>query len=631
VAATNAQRRLERQLADDETSLLSQVRAYCKEGSERKGHGLVLTLTAHPSHSCFYGSGLNLSVDVHGSSVFSALPSGLGLLASSMLPQEVTATVRKVTGKEVTLEIGVGLKQLSRGRVDQVLQSVIDSGDEPFVFEFRDANTHSLVGFVPTTASKVKASLETGSNLYYTDHISPPLKPKGKKFQYVKLLKCMLLFAVAIWVLYLYPQAVLTTVPSAMLKQSYNASTVADVLPLHPTNMTAAFQMGELRERLYQEHLAAETFDRPVDELAVELILQQAAALGGKSNAESVTEEQLRNSLDEIIRIENQVSLISRVRGFFSFINCIWLFSIIGICISIGPTLYLLLHPLRAFIVRVSKYIAYEIIIPFLVRMHSWGIIELLVFGLCFIAVVEGYRIGNDVGVMLALTGHILSVPCVFYSAFLWGKRIAAKWRNIEMMQILQTWIMITWIPSAIYFQSSLMGYGVVMVLFWMLGMDARVYPLLIMVGFESEADALRCTVASFVLIVLQTVSRLIMVNSHFVAPFTSATGVIGNNIFFLSMLILSFSSRYHANVFSIMLTISLVVFNLLGHVLEIPGMSTVAITYTVLSSMMKYSEFHIKYQFNIWALVLIMSLLIWRISLFLHLNPEYITCLVGF
>ena len=632
---SNNYSQLEAQLAEGQPSILSHIKATCRQGTERAGHGLVLTIDAqystHSGQSFYNGQIINLSTDIHGSNVFSSLPSGLGMLAQSMLPQDVNAHVvsdDSRASRHVTLEIGVGLTKLSRGRIDQVLESIIGEGDEPFVLEFR-SQTGALMGFLPTKASLVKASLDGGCDVVHNG-VLPIYKPKGKAFQYVNLLKCMIFFAIATWYLYLYPTGVFSGVPRVLSMESYNPSTVVDLLPLHPTNMSAAFRMGSVLEQVNQEYNMAETMNMPVNYSAVQLLLQQAGTLGGKSDAENVTEDQLRNALLEIVRVESQVSIISKVRGFFSFINCIWLFSIFGICISIGPTLYTLLHPLQDLIVRVSKYIAHEILFPIAIRLHSWGIFEMLIYSLCWIFIVEGYRLGEDAGVMVAVTGHILSALCVFYSCFLWGKRILHKWNKYNLMQYLHLWLIITWIPSAIHLQSTLLGYGVTFAFFCIMGLDARITPLLIQVGFHNESNALRCTMASFGLIFVQTFLRATEVDSHLLNPFNSAVGVVGNNTFFLSILILSFSSSQHKSFFSVALAICLILFNFVGNVLSIPGMSTVAVTYAVLAALMKYGEFHMKNRYNKWLLMLIMSVLIWRISLFLNLNPIYITCLFG-
>ena len=140
----NPLHKLELQLADGEVSALRNISALCKEGTERTGHGVVLTLNGDGIQPSLFDRRLRLSVDLHGSQVFTALPSGLGFLAPSLLPQEVTATSGQGLDR-VSLTMGVGLTQLSRGRVDQVLQTLMDAGDEPFVFEFRDATNNQLV------------------------------------------------------------------------------------------------------------------------------------------------------------------------------------------------------------------------------------------------------------------------------------------------------------------------------------------------------------------------------------------------------------------------------------------------------------------------------------------------------
>jgi len=49
--------------------------------------------------------------------------------------------------------------------------------------------------------------------------------------------------------------------------------------------------------------------------------------------------------LDEIVRFEAHVGVVYRVLGFFTFVNTVWLFAILGITASIGPSIYHLLQP----------------------------------------------------------------------------------------------------------------------------------------------------------------------------------------------------------------------------------------------------------------------------------------------
>jgi len=339
---------------------------------------------------------------------------------------------------------------------------------------------------------------------------------------------------------------------------------------------------------------------------------------------------QLQESLNEIIRIESQVSVVTRIKGAFSFINCIWFFSILGICISIGPTLCTVLRPVMVSLIRLSKRLFYEILLPIALRLHGWGVFEVMGYALCWVGVVEGYRIGDDAGVMVAATACLLCIPCAFYSTFLWSARIVKKLSTEVLLQLLDMWLVLIWIPCAIHFQSSLFGYGVVVALFTAIGLDARISPLLIQIGFRSEKSTLRCVIASFILIVMLVILRIMPMESTFIAPFVSPAGVIGNNVFFLAMLILSMASDKHHVLFNFAMIASLLSFNLVGHIFSIPGMATVSITYTVLFVLMSYGRFHLVNNYNIWILVLIVSISVWRASLFLHLHPEYITCLFG-
>ena len=74
--------------------------------------------------------------------------------------------------------------------------------------------------------------------------------------------------------------------------------------------------------------------------------------------------------------------------GFFSFVNIIWFFSIIGITCTVGPCCYFVfssfLTCVTNAIVDIIKFIYREIVFPFVTFIHNIGFIELVLYFIAF-------------------------------------------------------------------------------------------------------------------------------------------------------------------------------------------------------------------------------------------------------
>ena len=93
-----------------------------------------------------------------------------------------------------------------------------------------------------------------------------------------------------------------------------------------------------------------------VPSMDMETLLREAAFVLGDR---AVTAGDMDSMLDEIVRFEAHVGVVYRVLGFFTFVNTVWLFAIIGIAASIGPSVYHLLQPLHNALRRVVRHFSY--------------------------------------------------------------------------------------------------------------------------------------------------------------------------------------------------------------------------------------------------------------------------------
>lgn len=445
------------------------ITAIVNEGAIRTGHGLQIDLQAKVRSSNLKNSHFEgLSLDIHGDAVFRALPSGLGLVAKGFLPLPLRASIRyqKTThDRNVVLTFTVGAARLSRGRIDSVLNDIVNGGDEVFVFELQGADGKCW-GFLPTKASLIQRSLSTPGGASIRCYEKLPVYHRGSDaMKWIKFLKYPTFFGIGSWLVWLHPTLVNKYIPMLLHEQYYAnfTSILSNSLPLCPDNMKVAFQLGILKQRLVDVMATSATAD------TVQSILHQAADLTGKS-VELISVDSLLNVLTEIEKFESKVSVVTKVRGFLSFVNFLWLCAILGIGVSVGPSIYHILVPLRDIIMRISRWVFNEVILPLTTRLHSWGVFETVAYMCCFLAVVEGFRMDQETGLYVALTGAVVYIPCVVYSCFLWGRRLLKLFKDKTLMQISCVWVAIVLTPLTIHFGSTFCGYLVVMLLFSALG-----------------------------------------------------------------------------------------------------------------------------------------------------------------
>merc|ERR1719498_311276 len=130
--------------------------------------------------------------------------------------------------------------------------------------------------------------------------------------------------------------------------------TIRQVLPPHPENMADAFKLGEYNYIVQQ--LENDIENQIQNDIRIQEILANATKLVEREKM--LTSEELHGVYGRILEIESHISVITRVKGFFSFVNILWLGSILGITISFGPFIYHSLKPLqRAFIILFDEYI----------------------------------------------------------------------------------------------------------------------------------------------------------------------------------------------------------------------------------------------------------------------------------
>ena len=162
-------------------------------------------------------------------------------------------------------------------------------------------------------------------------------------------------------------------------------------------------------------------------------------------------------------------------------------------------------------------------------------------------------------------------------------------------------------------------------------------HPLCICIGFTDTNSMHRVFVASLGVVltfagVRVALARGSAVASELLLPFESAAAVVGSNMMFLSLLIIS-SQHYSTKrprwlATNAAMCVLLLTAQFVGHTYGLVGMANVGTTFTALWLLDKYAEMHIEADWNKWILILMTSLAAWQASLVLHANPAFVASL---
>lgn len=221
-------RQLGKALTDDSdtTVAVEFLDATVQHGTVREGHGIQVNLIGRARHAIT--TTYNGTLDVHGGGLFAALPNGLGSAAQMALP--IRACIDREGGSEDSVtasgpwegKLVMGAMQLSRGRLESTLESIVAAGDPPFVFELRQ-HDGSVLGFLPTRASLLKKGLAAPGQRSVRD--DGPLADFRRSLLrtcagYLRWWLVPLLFLAASWLLFLQPATILPHIPQVNTYQN---------------------------------------------------------------------------------------------------------------------------------------------------------------------------------------------------------------------------------------------------------------------------------------------------------------------------------------------------------------------------------------------------------------------------
>lgn len=460
------------------------------------------------------------------------------------------------------------------------------------------------------------------------------------------------------WLLAVQTSTVLEWLPACPGLQWVETSPdLAGVMPAFPTTMLEAFDLGQITWQL--EH--NDSSDLPA-------LLAAAEAVLGKRWGE----DQLLSLRAALAEVAGRRTVWQRVTSLFTFINIMWVAAIIGIAVSVGPVAWLVSEPIRKWLTgtlrRIVVWVATEILLPVVTRLHVWGVLESALYLVAAIVMAHGSRVPAGPGLYITLTGVALA-PALFYcerpakppytmrcfskpirsdpiqpsfaglldSCHLHGVPILSKYGD-SLKRLGPGLFALVLIPLAVGHQSSLLGYGAVSCVLTLLGLTGGAGRLCIFIGFEGEDVAVRTSISCAAGLMVFVGIRAAGLHPACLAPFVSGVSVLGGIGHYLSLLILCLSEsgnsrdslylRRDSRVLNGLMGLSLLLSTFCGRMYDMAGMANTATVFAVLWLLQWYAAFHFRNRYNGWLFIFLSSVCAYYAALWLHANPVFVVSL---
>eukprot|EP00744_Colponema_vietnamica_P013946 GILI01019553.1.p1 GENE.GILI01019553.1~~GILI01019553.1.p1 ORF type:complete len:463 (+),score=100.34 GILI01019553.1:58-1389(+) len=419
------------------------------------------------------------------------------------------------------------------------------------------------------------------------------------------------LFLVLVWSLFLRPEHVLQKTPRLWTPSNV---TVQKFFTARPDTFYSSWQLGELHQRL----VTLESSEG--NALEQQSILQEATRI--LKSEDLLTVEQFHSLSNLLKQDAEEKSVMSKVMGFFSFVNIVWFFSIIGILLSILPVVAAFAAPIFRILSKLFAFCAQlfqRFILPILIMLIP--LYEIFAYLLCFLFITQGARTPGDSSLYVSLLGAFGVVLVCQYSM--------RRHLNGFSHSLFYTFLALAYLPLALIFQSSLFAFCAVGAFYGLIGFSVFCTGLCYCVGFDSRNTMSRVAATSVILLLGFVGLKALQVEHQYLRLFAQPVIVMGCVTYFLALLILSsISQHFIASQLHMILSLGAAFF--LGSFYHLPSMVNTALTFSVLYLMERVTwvAYELKGGF-IWLAILLISGAVYWISLYLHSNPQFIISLL--
>ena len=137
-----------------------------------------------------------------------------------------------------------------------------------------------------------------------------------------------------------FPEKIVNKIPS-IIKQftKLEKTSYKDYIPAIPTDPLSIWKLSQLEYSLKE---IEKNYSIDLDKKnATEKIINQAKKIAGTGQMNA----KILHNLPKYLEQMEKNNVLSRIKGFFTFVNLIWMIAILGILLSIGPVLLLIINP----------------------------------------------------------------------------------------------------------------------------------------------------------------------------------------------------------------------------------------------------------------------------------------------
>ena len=317
---------------------------------------------------------------------------------------------------------------------------------------------------------------------------------------------------------------------------------------------------------------------------------------------------------DNTIKDENGKGLMKYMYRMFNLINVIWLISIIGITISIGPFCVSMFTSIVVMVGNIVLKIWRNIL------SHVWRpllyILVMLTYGtLC------DKDISHNIKVYTSL-----SVTVIFYITVVYTLKqlvdVKALQSNDDHTSLILLGFLL-FLPQAILTGSYLFGFGTVVWLYLFLGFGMMSIWGGYAIGFVGDDQLIRCSISSVYLLSIHISCIVSGVGHDYLAPFNSGLQCLGGTSLYIALLIKSSCYYSDRRKFVIMYLLALLSGIIIGNLVPLLALRNTAYVFIYLFILDSVS-FYCSRQ-NVSAAVLVTSVLLYIGCLLLNKYPEVI------
>jgi hypothetical protein len=315
---------------------------------------------------------------------------------------------------------------------------------------------------------------------------------------------------------------------------------------------------------------------------------------------------------------EQRKTAWSKARSLLSVVNIMWVVSILGIALTIGPVVHLLFGHLLA---RLAN-----LLIPYVIFVHHLArpFYNLPGYYLCLSVLLNAKRCSPFVAPYVALTGCALSITCLCFSL----PSVAYERQGDLTTTAVDLFAFLTFALAAIDCTSSALGFLSVVAL--RCAAAATFEPLgAIFDGYDDLLVSMTSSAAIIALMLAWKCTPLMASSQDLFAPGVSVVGGIALGVQGLVQCASYYDDRFSVDVYivsNLVFVVVCVALLVMGTVVDITALRCTSTVFLVLWVFLKCSEI-LDEDYQI-VTAFLASLLAWRLSLFLKAHPEYFLAL---